>query len=212
MINSIYTQWQLDAANAFTFTFTLKASSLCPEWLTVSTFVTRKKPQHITVDKVRKKNRKHSSPRLGILVAFYHQSSFTRQSSSKSFSMKVIMWTRVWGGDDFSLKWSLWEKVFPSAFKFSLYTSIGHKKQHRREDYRIVTGWQTVTLSAHQLVQVSNCTASSHKVVVPVEHCLTPDASSVSGSQTAGCWSFYWAESLSADRCSVLSFVKKINK
>lgn len=39
-----------------------------------------------------------------------------------------------------------WEKVFPSALKFSLYTSIGHKKQHRREDYRIMTGWQTVTL------------------------------------------------------------------
>lgn len=70
-----------------------------------------------------------------------------------------------------------WEKVFPSALKFSLYTSIGHKKQHRREDYRIMTGWHTVTL----WVTVSSCSVwpSLTNTAWP------PDASSVSGSQEA---------------------------
>ena len=44
----------------FTLTFTFRAFSRCfgPKRLTISTFVTRKKPQHITIDKVKKKKKK----------------------------------------------------------------------------------------------------------------------------------------------------------
>ena len=42
-----------------TFTFRAFSRCFCPKRLTISTFVTRKKQQHITVDKVKnKKNRK----------------------------------------------------------------------------------------------------------------------------------------------------------
>ena len=39
----------------YTFTFRAFSRHFCPEWLTTSTFVKRKKPQHITVDRVRRK-------------------------------------------------------------------------------------------------------------------------------------------------------------
>lgn len=51
------------------FTFT----RFCPKRLTVSTFVTRKKPQRITVDRVKETTQKQcSSPRLSIEAALVH--------------------------------------------------------------------------------------------------------------------------------------------
>ena len=41
--------------STFTFTFREFSRHFCPKWLTISTFVTRKKPQHITIDEVKKK-------------------------------------------------------------------------------------------------------------------------------------------------------------
>lgn len=66
-----------------------------------------------------------------------------------------------------------WEKVFPSALKFSLYTSIGHKKQHRREDYRIMTGWQTVTLWV-TVWPISRSSQQLQCLTIPDKHCVTP--------------------------------------
>lgn len=61
----------------FTLTFRAFSKSFCPIHLTVSTFVTNKKPHHITVDKVKKGKKKKSSPPLSIIAAIYQIYMFT---------------------------------------------------------------------------------------------------------------------------------------
>ena len=52
----------------FTFTFTFRAfrRRFCPKQLTISTFATGKKPQHITVDNVKKKRKEKSINTIAI--------------------------------------------------------------------------------------------------------------------------------------------------